>query len=187
MVEETVLVAGGGDAGGPLEAFARSHAGILMRLEQLRTFARRLADSGGDRRAASEDAEAMLSFFRGLVFAHHQEEEQALFPAVVRAAARGDDVPTVAALVARLEREHRQIESDWESIEPALLRIAAGKSAAVDQGIVSRLCDRYAAHAQFEEHRFLPLAAKILDEDDQTGLALTLHMRHLRDRSLADF
>jgi len=43
---------------------------------------------------------------------------------------------------------------------------------------------RYAAHAQVEERGCLPVAAKILDADDQASLALALHVRHSLDRVL---
>lgn len=54
-------------------------------------------------------------------------------------------------------------------------------------GIVSRLCDTYAAHAQFEERAYLPLAASILGENDQAALALTLHVRHALDVVVGPF
>lgn len=168
----------------PLSEFSRSHAGILVRLEQLRALAAGRAQAGADRQALREGAQALVAFFREAVIEHHAEEEQALFPAVARSAAAGDEASLVAALAARLTREHRQIEEDWKAIEPVLVRIARGRSAELDAGIVARLCDRYEAHAQFEETGYLPLAAKILDVDDQASLALTLHIRHSVDRVL---
>jgi len=168
----------------PLRDFSRSHAGILIRLEQLRELAARLGQGGAERRVLREHAQDILSFFRETVIEHHAEEEGALFPAVARGAAAGDEAALVASLAARLTREHRQIEDDWKAIEPALVRLSRGRGADLDAGIVARLCDRYAAHAQFEETGFLPLAAKILDPDDQASLALALHLRHSLDRVL---
>ncbi|MCD6682162.1 MAG: hemerythrin domain-containing protein [Burkholderiaceae bacterium] len=168
----------------PLRDFSRSHAGILIRLEQLRELAQKLAQGGPERRALRDRAQEIVAFFHEAVIEHHAEEEDALFPAVARSAAPGDEAELVASLAARLTREHRQIEDDWKAIEPALLRLSRGRGAELDAGIVARLCDRYAAHAQFEEGGYLPLAAKILDADDQASLALTLHIRHSLDRVL---
>jgi hypothetical protein len=162
----------------PLPDFSRSHAGILIRLEELRALPARLAEPGADRRAARVAAAQIVEFFRVAVLEHHEEEEEALFPAVARAAAPGDEASLVASLAARLAREHRQIEADWKAIEPALERIAKGRPAEIDEGVVARLCDLYAAHAQFEETGYLPLAAKILDANERASLALTLHIRH---------
>ncbi len=170
--------------GDPLRDFSRSHAGILIRLEELRALATSAAQAGADRRTLRERAQEILAFFNEAVIEHHAEEEDALFPAVARSAAAGDEAALVASLAARLSREHRQIEDDWKAIEPALVRLSRGRSAELDAGIVARLCDRYAAHAQFEESGYLPLAAKILDADDQASLALTLHIRHSLDRVL---
>ncbi|MBW7923214.1 MAG: hemerythrin domain-containing protein [Burkholderiaceae bacterium] len=168
----------------PLRDFSRSHAGILIRLEQLRELATKLSQGGAERRALRERAHEIVSFFHEAVIGHHAEEEDSLFPAVARSAAAGDETALVVALAERLTREHRQIEDDWKAIEPALARLSRGRGAELDAGIVARLCDRYAAHAQFEESGYLPLAAKILDADDQASLALALHVRHSLDRVL---
>lgn len=167
-----------------LDDFSRSHAGILLRLERLRDLATKLAQGAADRRALRDSAQELAAFFREAVIEHHAEEEDALFPAVARSAAPGDEAALVASLSARLRREHRQIEDDWKALEPALARLSRGRSAELDAGIVARLCDRYAAHAQFEESGYLPLAAKILDADEQASLALTLRIRHSLDRVL---
>lgn len=169
----------------PLPDFSRSHVAILLRLEDLRALPARLADPGADRRAAARlGAGRIVEFFRNAVLAHHAEEEEALFPAVARRAAPGAEAALVASLAARLTHEHRQIENDWKTIEPALERIAKGRSAAIDGGVVARLCDFYAGHAQFEEAGYLPLAARILAANERSSLALALHARHSVDRAL---
>lgn len=170
----------------PLRDFSRSHAGILLRLEELRGLATKLAQGGAGRRALRERAQEILAFFREAVLGHHAEEEDALFPAVARSAAAGDEAALVASLAVRLVREHREIEEDWKAIEPALVRLSRGRSAELDAGIVARLCDRYAAHARFEESGYLPLAARILDADDRASLALALHLRHSLDSTPTD-
>lgn len=169
----------------PLPDFSRSHVAILMQLEELRALPGRLADASAERRSAARTAAGrLIEFFRNAVLEHHAEEEEALFPAVARRATPGDEAALVASLVARLTREHRQIETDWKTVEPALERIARGRSAAIDQGVVARLCDFYAGHAKFEETTYLPLAARLLDARERAQLALTLHSRHSVDRVL---
>ncbi len=171
----------------PVQRFSHSHAGILLRLEQLRALPGRLASPSAGQRAGREAAAELVRFFCDAVLGHHAEEEQALFPAVARSAAPGDEAVLVASLAVRLTEEHRRLEADWKAIEPALVRIARGKPAQLDGGIVSRLCDSYATHAQFEETAYLPLAARILGESDQAALALTLHMRHALDVVVGPF
>lgn len=181
MADDASQTSAGAAPGDPLLDFSRSHAGILLRLEQLRQLGARLADPAAERRAVRESAAQLVAFFRETVLEHHAEEEQALFPAVARSATPGDEASLVHSLAARLSREHRQIEDDWRAIEPALVRVGKGRTAEIDAGIVSRLCDRYAAHAQFEERGYLPLAARILGANDRSSLALVLHLRHSAD------
>lgn len=171
----------------PLHDFSRSHAGILDRLEALRALPERLADPRADQAALREATAQLMRFFREAVIEHHAEEEEALFPAVARSAARGDEAALVMSLAIRLTREHRQIEAEWKALEPALALVARGKPAELDAAALRRLCDTYAAHARFEEAAYLPLAASVLGANDQAALALTLHMRHSVEPVLGHF
>ena len=112
-----------------------------------------------------------------------QDEERALFPAVLRGSEAGAEHHRVQQLVDTLTREHREIESLWNRLAPQLKRLANGQAAEVDGGAVTRLVEQYRAHARFEEQEFLPLAERILrrgggDDDDMAGLGLSLHLRH---------
>lgn len=176
--------AGGGsaEAQGPLHDFSQSHAGILARLDALRALPDRLADPRADPKALREATAELIAFFEDAVIEHHAEEEETLFPAVARSAAPGDEASLVASLANHLTREHRRIEAEWRSLEPALKRISQGRPAELDAAALLRLCDTYVAHARFEESTYLPLAARILSANDQSALALTLHMRHAVDK-----
>lgn len=183
MIDRTATHAGDQAETEPLRLFSRSHAAILIHLEELRALPTRLAEPAPERRrAARESAATLLAFFRESVVEHHREEEQALFPAVARSAEPGDEASRVVAMAERLTSEHLRIDADWKAIEPAMVKIARGRYAELDRGIVSRLCDMYSAHAQFEETVYLPLAASILGADGLAALALTLHGRHSVDR-----
>lgn len=178
---------GPAEAPGPLHDFSQSHVGILARLEALRALPARLADPQADPKALREATAELLAFFEDAVIEHHAEEEETLFPAVARSAAPGDESSLVASLANHLTREHRRIETEWRALEPALKRIAQGKPADLDAAALLRLCDIYVAHARFEESTYLPLAARILSTNDQSALALTLHMRHAVDKVYGHF
>jgi len=166
---------------GPISAFSNCHAGILSRFERLRRLPQLLADPA-DLPAARQFADSMVRFVREAVFEHHAEEEEALFPAVIRSASAGDEKSLVQSLAARLTREHRELEAQWAKIEPALKNIARGRAASLDAAALERLCVAYAAHATFEETAWLPLSERILKPNDQAALGLTLHLRHALDR-----
>ena len=167
---------------GPIDRFSTCHAGILSRFERLRRLPALLADPA-DLPAARQFAKAMVGFIREAVFEHHAEEEQALFPAVARSAAAGDERRMVEALIARLTREHRELEALWAEVEPAMKALAHGKPAEIDRRAVDRLCRSYASHAGFEEEVWLPLAERILTPGAQAELGLALHQRHGLDQA----
>ncbi|HRO59129.1 MAG TPA: hemerythrin domain-containing protein [Burkholderiaceae bacterium] len=169
---------------GPIADFSDAHAGILTRFERLRELPRMLADPAGAE-AARKFADEMVRFFRHAVFEHHAEEEEALFPAVVRSAAAGDEKELVQSLAARLTREHRSLEAQWAKLEPAMKQLARGKPADLDLAAVERLATEYTGHARFEESVWLPLSSRILSGNDQAALGLTLHMRHALDKVVA--
>ncbi len=167
-----------------LQTFAQSHAGILERLERLRQLAKRYADGGTDPELRSE-AQTLYRFFNGTVLAHHDEEEEELFPVLKQCAERGDEAGLVDSIVARLEHEHRHLETAWDHLEPALRRIGRGKPAQLDTAAVDRFATAYAAHATFEEKAVLPLAEKILRIGGHAALAMRLAIRRNPPRGLA--
>ncbi|MFA7665421.1 MAG: hemerythrin domain-containing protein [Burkholderiaceae bacterium] len=168
----------------PITGFTNCHLGILARFERLSRLPQLLVDPA-DRAAARQFAETIVRFVREAVFEHHAEEEEALFPAVARSAAAGDERQMVDSLIARLTREHRELEAMWAGIEPALRAIARGRQVDLDVGAVERLCRAYGEHAHFEEAVWLPLAERILSPNDQAALGLTLHLRHALDKVVA--
>lgn len=161
----------------PLNSFANCHQGIIAKLD---AFAE-LPDLLGPIKRASELAQQTMDFFRGIVIDHHREEEKDLFPAVLDAASAGAEKAKVQRMVDALVAEHREIESIWRSLEPAVSQLAKGRLADVDGAALQRLVQQYHRHAQLEEDRFLPLAHDILGRRDATmaGLGLALHTRHV--------
>lgn len=159
-----------------LATFARSHAKIVETMTRLRALPAHLAAHGVDGTVRAQAA-AAHRLFNDAVLAHHDEEERELFPALRHSAGAGDEAGLVGSLVARLEREHRELEGMWDAIEPPLRRLGRGKPATLDAAAVERLVDAYAAHARFEEASVLPLARRILGSGDRAALGLSLAMR----------
>lgn len=160
----------------PLNAFHDCHAGIVSRLQALRDLPQLAAAAERARMVAAET----LALFDGPVVEHHMDEERELFPAVERSALPGNEAAEVAAMVQRLEREHRVVEKLWKQLEHSVKDTAHGKSAALDADRVEELVSAYLVHASFEEECFLPLAQKILarNGNHMSALGLSLHLRH---------
>ncbi len=175
--------AASGDA--PLQQFSQCHVGILSHLQDLSTLPALLGPAALARRIAGETAK----FFRDVIFTHHAEEEQELFPAVLASAAAGDERARVQAIVERLTREHRDVEAAYVQLEPALKAAAKGHDATVDAAAVDALVRMYRGHAAYEEREFLPLSQTILGRNDKhlSALGLSLHLRHALPEVLSRF
>ena len=161
----------------PISNFSQCHEGILSHLNSLGELPALLEPIT----RAGAIAEQTLSFFRPSVFDHHVEEEKDLFPAVLAAAAPGEEYDKVKAMVDGLTTDHRNIEAIWRELEPQLQKLASGHRVVVDVASVQLLVSKYGAHAKLEEDQFLPLAEKILGRKDPqlAELGLSLHMRHV--------
>ncbi len=164
--------------GSPLDDFSQCHVGIVAQLATLGTLPAMLETARRARHIAAET----LEFFEAVVREHHGAEERALFSAVLDSACSGDERARIATLVERLTAEHRELESQWALLKPALRHAAKGRDAVLDTAAVERLVSDYSAHAQFEEQVFLPAAHHILGRNANhlAALGLSLHLRHTR-------
>ncbi len=162
----------------PLQNFSGCHEGILKHIKQLESLAS-FIEQGVETISVKALAAELEQFYQKVIISHHQEEEQELFTAV-KTALHPDpaDLAEANHQIERLTQEHRQIEAWWREIEPALKRLAKGKTAQLDQALVKQIVAQYTAHALFEEAVFLPLSARLLDKNGLSALGLSLHIRH---------
>lgn len=160
----------------PLEDFTHSHFGIVVQLDRLGELPSLLAPAA----LARKTAKNAVDFFNTVVYAHHAEEEKALFPAVRESAQAGAERSRVEVMTHELTAQHRELEALWESMEPELKKIAKGGDHQLNEHNLTRLLDVYREHARFEEREFLPLAQRILSRNPNhmEALGLSLHMMH---------
>lgn len=165
------------DPQAPLASFSQCHAGITRQLQALDG----LPELARTAQRARELAAATEALFRDVVLEHHAEEENELFPAVLRSAAPGEERTLVDTMVQRLTAEHRAVEAIWECLRRAVHLAAQGRPVELDVALVHQLVRGYLQHAKFEEEQFLPLAATILRRDGNhlAALGLSLHLRHV--------
>lgn len=166
------------DIDAPLPAFAECHSGILHTLVAARELPALLDAAARARKMAHE----LLDLFDRIVIPHHADEENELFPAVVRSAKVGTEREGVEGMVAHLVREHRKVEKIWKQVEPAVRSASRGGDLPVDTDLLRDLIATYTQHAHYEEREFLPQAERILgrDSNHMAALGLSLHMRHTR-------
>jgi hemerythrin-like domain-containing protein len=161
----------------PLDGFSRCHLGILTQLAATAELPQLVAAAEKARHVAADT----LSLFDSSVLEHHADEENDLFPTVLRSAAPGEEHAQVEQMAQRLAAEHRAIEALWAQIKPAVKAVAHGRPAELDEEALEELGRLYLAHARFEEQHFLPLAQQILGRDSRhlAALGIALHMRHV--------
>jgi hypothetical protein len=160
-----------------VDGFSRCHAGILHGLEGFAGLPALQEAAEKARRVAT----GTLELLDHAVLKHHAEEEEELFPAVIRSARPGAEREHVEAIVAQLRDEHRDIEALWSRLRADVAHAADGRVSHLNADAVQLLVEVYGQHAAFEEREFLPLAQEILGRNGNhmAALGMSLHMRHV--------
>lgn len=141
---------------------AACHHRVESQCATLQRLVAHLATHGSDEDAGVAAA-AVLRYFDTSAVDHHADEEIDLFPALIRSMA-GSDAIRIRALIESLKSDHRIIESRWQHLRPALLKIAAGELQPLRAGDVMPLVAMYEQHIAREESELLPLAARLLSD-----------------------
>ena len=86
----------------------------------------------------------------------------------------GSDPVCLRELTGSLCAEHRQLETRWRQLRPALERVVAGPAASLPAPDVADFVGLYARHIEREELELLPMAARLLTDDelDRIGRAM---------------
>jgi hemerythrin-like domain-containing protein len=166
----------GVDPSAPLKTLHHTHEAILAELGALSRLPL-LVGRFGQAMRLRRMADAAMALFQQEVVQHHAEEEEALFPAVLRSATPGEERERVLFLAGTLSAEHRAFEKTWQRLEAPFAAAATGRFAALDLELLARLVHAYTAHARREEQQFLPLAQHILQRNPEHLGALGVELR----------
>ena len=156
----------------PLEMLTACHDRVERQCQTLLRLAPHLAAKGPDQ-AAREAAQNVMRYFDTSARHHHADEEEDLFPALLRSAPAGES-EQLRDLVAELQAQHRELEHIWSALRAKLEAVSIGKACALDPQDLERMVGLYRSHIEREEHVLLPLAARILGtaELDRVGRAM---------------
>ena len=142
-----------------MESLDRTHHRMLEVLAELERLVGRLDADGVDDEARSS-AQAICTFFTKHARPHHAEEEQTIFPRLLREA--GEDL---AQQIERLKQDHGWLEEDWIELEPQLEALARGYSwYNLDElrHAVEVFDTLYKEHIALEESLIYPLARQLV-------------------------
>ena len=114
-------------------------------------------------------ANKLIAFFDTAVMQHHADEEEHLFPALIESMA-GSDAICLRQMVDGLTADHRTLEACWQHLRGVLERIAAGECVPLLADAVEVLAACHERHMEREERELLPMAARLLSDEDLARL-----------------
>lgn len=173
-----------------LEACHERVERILRLLQRLRVH---LQTKGRDQQAV-EAARDVLRYFDQAAPHHHADEERHVFPAVLAA----PDAPIMCstdtksetkggaslhALVYRLQQDHLDMQTNWDSARPVLERVVQPAADlwqplnAAEEAILERFASLYASHIKAENQVIYPAAQRALSQTAQHSMSKDMMAR----------
>ena len=146
------------DFNSPLDMLHACHDRIMDQCATLQKLMQHLPMHGCDAQA-QQAAQAIMRYFDTAGQQHHQDEEEDLFP-LLRASGNDD----ATRLIQQLLDEHKNMEAQWSTLRTQLQAIAEGKSTSLERMAVADFSLAYGKHVMLENMKLLPLAAKLLNE-----------------------
>jgi hemerythrin-like domain-containing protein len=80
-------------------------------------------------------------------------------------------------MIQGLTADHRALEAAWQRLRRVLERIAAGEFSPLAADDVEAMIDLYERHIEREESELLPMAARLLNEDDLARIGRAMRAR----------
>jgi hypothetical protein len=164
----------------PLERLSVCHRRLLDECTRLRRLAAQLTEPG-DERPAREAVDAVVGAFDGIAHQHHADEEIDLFPALIEAMA-GSDAVCLRELTDGLTAEHHELQQRWRELRAALERAGRGDTAALNADAVEAFVGLYQRHIAREEAELLPMAQRLLNDDELQRIGSAMRERRRRSR-----
>ena len=144
----------------PFEMLSACHERIVRMLALLARLREHVARHGADEQA-QQAARDVMRYFDQAAPQHHLDEELHVFPPLLDQA---DE--RVAAVVRRLQQDHRDMESRWADARGVLTLLAEGRIDRLgdaDQARLDAFAALYDAHLKAEEEIAYPAAQGLLD------------------------
>ena len=124
----------------------------------------------------------MMRYFDTAARQHHADEEDDLFPALIESMA-GSDAICLREIIDGLKADHRALEACWRHLRGTLERIAAGEQVSLVVDDVEALAVRYERHIEREEKELLPMAARLLSDEELARVGRAMRARRRIDES----
>ena len=144
----------------PLELLFACHERVRRFTALAGRLAAHVIDHGADEQAR-DAATQILRYFEQSLPNHHADEEEDVFPALLKL----HDV-ALSASIAALEAEHLVLDALWQEVAPWLRRVVQGEADPVPVGLAQFITD-YTMHIEREEREVFAalerLPAEVID------------------------
>jgi hemerythrin-like domain-containing protein len=137
-------------------------------------------DRHGPDEAAGVTAREIRRYFDDAMPRHHADEEEDLFPRVLRRARQArlkGETGKAARAIERLGAEHEALLALWPSMREQLDGIELRQSRTIDRGLIGRFVDSQIEHHRVEDQIICPLAQRLLTPGDLDDLGAALASR----------
>ncbi len=160
----------------PIGMWMGCHRRIERLLKTLEKLPGHLAQHGIDAEA-TQAAQAVLRYFEKSAPYHHGDEDLDLFPLLDRRIADPVELARFRALRARLEEDHKRMESLWAKLRKPLQGLADGIAKPLDKSDVEAFRALYETHIPAEEGDIPDLAKRHLSAEDLEALGRAMAAR----------
>ena len=124
----------------PLEMLHACHGRILSQCETLRKLKIHVNSNGCDQQS-QQASQTILRFFDTAGKFHHQDEEEDLFPALLKSA--DADKSNLESLLKQLLQDHIEMLAAWGALRPALLQLSQGIEIPLEHRLTGNFINRY--------------------------------------------
>jgi len=155
----------------PLDMLHACHERIMDQCATLQKLMSHLPMHGCDEQA-QQAAQAIMRYFDTAGKFHHQDEEDDLFPLL--RACNNDEANKLAE---RLVDEHLYLDEIWLVLRSKLQEVAEGKLKALDRMMIADFSLAYGRHVMLENTKLLPLAARLLNEQQLQNMGKNMASR----------
>jgi hemerythrin-like domain-containing protein len=158
----------------PIDMLRACHERIAAQCTTLEKLAAHLPVHGADTQA-QQAARNIMRYFDVAGPHHHADEEQDLFPMLIKAA--GPQCSPMGERIASLLDEHRVLEAAWVQLRTVLADIAEAKTGLLEQVRVAEFVEAYRSHIALEESQIFPFAEVCLDRQQLATLSASMVAR----------
>jgi len=154
----------------PLALLRACHGKIIEHCELIEDIIRAL-QGNSDELDTRQAARKAITYFTSSARQHHEDEEQNLFPLLIRQSLK------LADLVNSLKQEHRTLDELWLAIEPELRRMPEPADPDAFIAAASAFCKLNREHVIRENTDFLPIAQSSLSSQQIKDIGRAMAQR----------